>query len=120
MIKVVDTLNYTINDIIAFLIDLSKTDEINADSDIFGDVGMVGDDFHEMIEKYAKQFSVDMTGYLWYFHTYEEGQSMGGNFIESPYERVERIPITPTMLLEFAIKGKGDIHYLPKKIPKSQ
>ena len=62
------------------------------------DKGIHGDDFHELIDEYAKVFKVDMTGYLWYFHADEEGNSFGGSIIKPPYDRVKRIPVTPALL----------------------
>jgi hypothetical protein len=111
---------YTTTDIIKFLADLSGTDKIESDSDIFQDIGMNGDDFHEMIEKFSKQFSVDMKDYLWYFHCDEEGQSIGGTFFKPPYLRVKRIPVTPLMLTEFANNRKWNIIYPEHKLPKSR
>lgn len=111
---------YTIDEIIDFLVDLSGNDKILADSDLFSEIRIVGDDFHEMIEKYANKYNVNMTKYLWYFHTDEEGQSsIGSLFFKAPYERVKRITITPTMLVDIANKGVWTIEYpnhiLPKK-----
>ncbi len=111
-------MNYSTNEIIDFLTELSGVNNIHSDSDIFGDIGMVGDDFHEMIEKYSKQFSVDLNGYLWYFHTKEEGSSFGGHFFKPPNERVSRITVTPQMLTDFANKGKWDIEYPEHILPK--
>lgn len=109
---------YTIAEIIDFLKDVSKTDNIKADSDIFKDIGMSGDDFHETIEEYANRFSVDMTNYLWYFHADEEGSfSIGSIFFKPPYVRVERMPISPNLLLNFANTGRWDIKYPPHKLP---
>ena len=113
-------MNCVVEDIISFLKELACTDEIKSDSDIFADVGMVGDDFHEMIEKYAMRYSVDMKDYLWYFHTDEEGQNFGAFFFDPPYRLVKRIPVTPTMLAEFANKGKWDIKYPEHKMPKKR
>ncbi len=108
----------TTDELISFIIQQSGTDKVHANSDIFSEVGMIGDDFHDMIEDFAKTYHVDMTGYLWYFHADEEGfGSLGGWFFKPPYERVERIPITPAMLTDFANKGKWDITYPEHKIP---
>jgi len=83
---------------------------------------MVGDDFHEMIEKYAKKYSVEMKGYLWYFHADEESgwNNIGGWFFKPPYSRVARIPITPLMLTDFANRGKWDLQYPEHKLPKKR
>ena len=108
------------DEIVKFLKELSGSEEINESSDIFEDVGMVGDDFHEMIEKFSTHFSVDMTEYIWYFHTDEEGLNFGGLFFKPPYGLVDRIPITPSMLKDFANKGKWDIAYPIHKIPSKR
>lgn len=109
---------YSEENILSFLTDLVGREKITSQTDIFFDLGVTGDDFHEMIEKYQKTFNVDMTTYLWYFHADEEGQSIGGGFFKAPYERVKRIPITPKMLLDFANKGKWTIEYPEHTLPK--
>ncbi|QHJ06953.1 DUF1493 family protein [Hymenobacter busanensis] len=95
-------------------------DTVEPTSDILADVGVAGDDFHELMEKYAEAFSVDMSGYLWYFHTDEEGGGLdiGGSILQPPYERVKRIPVTPAMLADFANKGAWDLDYPPHRVPK--
>lgn len=112
-------MNFKIDDIIDFLRNLSGTDKIEADSDIFGSITMGGDDFHEMIEAYAKKFSVNMSGYFWYFHADGEGQNFGGLFF-TPYNQVRRIPVTPILLTAFANSGKWDIQYPDHKLPKKR
>lgn len=83
----------TTGDIIEFLKPIAGTDKIDADTDIFKELGMVGDDFHEIIEKFTATYGVDMTPYRWYFHAEEEGAgwSIGGLFFKPPYRRVKRI-----------------------------
>ena len=108
----------TVQEIIEFLETQVGRDQIQTDTDIFLDLGVVGDDFHDMIELYAKQYNVDMTKYLWYFHTDEEGQNFGGSFSRPPNERVKRIPVTPNMLTEFANKGVWEIDYPEHTLPK--
>lgn len=107
-----------INEIRNFLEDYSATYAEDPDIDIYEDMGITGDDFHEMINKYAKTYDVDMSEYLWYFHTDEEGSSFGGQFFKPPYERVKRIPVTPRMLASFIETKKWKIDYPPHKIPK--
>jgi hypothetical protein len=109
----------TTNEIIGLVKDYSGRKNITDNTDIFN-AGIVGDDFHELIEKYAKTYSVEMTNYLWYFHADEEGCNIGGIFFEPPYKRVERIPVTPSLLTEFANKGKWDIDYPKHKIPQKR
>ncbi len=111
----------TTDDIIKFLKDLSGVDKVEPNADIGYDLGMQGDDFDEMIEKYSSKYSVDMTNYLWYFHHAEEGSSsIGGLFFDPPNKQVKRIPLTPSMLTDFANGGKWDINYPDHKIPKNR
>ena len=111
---------YTQEQIDAFLIQNTGIDQLNPNDDLLNDQGVSGDDFHEMIDEYAKTFKVNMTGYLWYFHANEEGgwNSIGSAFFDPPYKRVSRIPITPALLLDIANKGHWDIQYPPHKLPR--
>ncbi|MBL7818955.1 MAG: DUF1493 family protein [Saprospiraceae bacterium] len=109
-------------EIIRFLEELSGLDydDIQPHTDIFKDLNIVGDDFHDMIEKFAKLYSVDMSNYPWYFHADEEGFNTGSLFFKPPYQRVKRIPITPEMLTSFANTGSWDFKYPPHEIPKKR
>ena len=109
----------TEREIIEFAKKSTGSENITSDTDIFAN-GTVGDDFHELIEIYAKTYSVDMTTYLWYFHADEEGgwNSIGGIFFAPPYKKVRRIPVTPALLTDFAIRGKWNIEYPEYKVPK--
>lgn len=93
-------------------------ESIAESSDIFGEYGFVGDDFHEIIEEYAKTYQVNMSNYLWYFHSDEEGQNYGGILFKAPYKRVERISIIPKVLYESALKGIWEINYPEHKLHK--
>lgn len=108
----------TASDMISFVKDVTHWDEVSSNTDIFSDLPCTGDDFHELIAKYAKKYSVDMSSYLWYFHANEEGQNLGGFFFRPPYKRVKRIPITPQILTNFANEGKWDIKYPEHKLAK--
>ena len=61
-----------------------------------------------------------MSPYLWYFHADEEGASLsiGSIFSKPPYQRVQRIAVTPQMLTNFANGRKWDIKYPEHKLPK--
>ncbi|MBA0884034.1 DUF1493 family protein [Flavobacterium undicola] len=110
-----------ITEILEFVKDLTGTKKVTKNSDIENDLGCSGDDFDELIEKYSEHFNVDMSTYLWYFHTKEEGfGSIGGFFFKPPNSQVERIAVTPKMLFKFAEKGKWDIKYPEHKIPKKR
>jgi len=90
---------------------------LSPDTDLFTDMGVGGDDFDEMMEAYSQQFGVDMKGYLWYFHTDEEGMNLGGIFFPPPNARVQRIPVTPHLLAQFAQTQSWDLLYPPHELP---
>ena len=108
----------TINDILEFVEEKTGTKNVGSETDIFFDLGCTGDDFDELIETYSERFSVDMSGYLWYFHADEEGHNIGALFFKPPYRRVKRIPITPSVLLYYANKGVWSMKYPEHKLPK--
>ncbi|MBX2978859.1 MAG: DUF1493 family protein [Flavobacteriales bacterium] len=95
-----------LNDLLSEQIGAAR-DMIKMDTDIEADLSCTGDDFHELMDTYSKQFNVDMSEYIWYFHTQEEGFNIGSMLFAPPNERVERIPVTPVMLIKFAEQGNG-------------
>ncbi|PWV56382.1 DUF1493 family protein [Chitinophaga sp. S165] len=109
---------YELSQILHFVKDQTGADEIFENSDINQDLGCDGDDFDELINKFSTEFNVDLSTYLWYFHSAEEGNNIGGAIFPPPNERVKHIPVTPLMLLEFAQKGKWDLKYPEHQIPK--
>lgn len=112
----------TLKDIIGLISEKTgaKPGEISEHTDIFAHLGVCGDDFHELIEEYARRFQVDMTSYLWYFHADEEGQNIGGLFFKPPYARVERLPVTPDLLKTFANTRKWGLDYPEHQVPKKR
>jgi hypothetical protein len=101
-----------------FLEDYSGVCSDDPNIDIFMDMNVTGDDFHEMIENYSNEYEVDMSEYLWYFHTNEEGISLGALGFKPPYARVKRIPVTPQMLADFIMTKKWSINYPEHNLPK--
>lgn len=94
---------------------------LQSDSDIFTLLKIDGDDYEELLSKYAEKYNVDMKDFLWYFHYQEEGSltfNLGNLFFKNPHNRVKEIPITPKMLTEFAISKKWEINYPEHKLPK--
>lgn len=111
--------NITEEEIIHFLKEETYEEEITSETDIFNECGIIGDDSHELIEKYQMKYNVDMSNYLWYFHCDEEGSTfITGMFFKPPYKRVTRIPITPKMLTDFANSKIWKIDYPEHKLPK--
>lgn len=100
----------TVSEMVEFVRDLTGNDKIREHTDIFKS-GCVGDDFHELIEKFSDDYHVDMNAYLWYFHGDEEGFNIGGLFYKPPYEQVKRIPVTPALLEEISEVGRWNIEY---------
>lgn len=112
--------NIDIVQICDFLKTFLSQDNVLPESDIFNDFNCTGDDCDELMNEYSKKFNVKMDEYLWYFHHDEEGRwtNIGGYIYAPPYERVTRIPITPTILCDFANTGKWEIKYPEHKISK--
>jgi hypothetical protein len=75
------------------------------------DVGVYGDDMTDFLAACARRFGVDLSGYLWYFHTGGEGFNLGGVFFPPPNARVREIPITVGMLQDFAQRGRWAVEY---------
>ena len=112
---------FQIEDIYELLREVTGVKQLNSQTDIYGDLRVSGDDFHELIEKYQKTFDVNIDNYLWYFHSDEEGMNFpGGLFFKTPYERVNRIPITPELLLKFANSGTWGLKYPEHEIPEKR
>ncbi|MFT2009511.1 DUF1493 family protein [Pontibacter sp. 13R65] len=101
-----------------FIIAYTSCKKVNEDSDIYSDLDLVGDDFHDFIDAYAKKYEVDISSYLWYFHGDEEGNNFGGLLFKPPYARVQRIPVTPILLAKFANTRKWEIPYPEHHLPK--
>ncbi|MFM9983699.1 MAG: DUF1493 family protein [Flavobacteriales bacterium] len=108
----------TTETIIQFVSEFTGSKKVGPETDIFNDLGCVGDDFSELMEKFADKFSVDMSGFIWFFHSEDEGNpGIGQWIIKPPYSRVDRIPVTPNLLKEFANSGKWNIDYPPHDVP---
>ncbi len=114
------TKSYNIGDIINFLAEKTLAKEIQPQSDLVEDLGVDGDDFTELMLAYSKSFSVDLSSFLWYFHHAEEGVNLGAFIWKSPDQTVQRIPVTPTMLLEFANKGSWTLEYPIHVLPQER
>lgn len=97
-----------------------KPESLQPDADIEKDLGCTGDDFFELMESYSKRFSVDMSDFLWYFHTSEEGNNLGASFFRSPDQRVRRIPVTIDLLVNAALDHKWSVLYPQHRIPRQR
>lgn len=109
----------TIDDIFSFL---EKSQGVRRkcifpDSDLCEDLGIDGDDFFKLEEQFAREFGVDMNGYLWYFHHGEEGCNVGSLFFAAPRERIQHIAVTPVILLDAANRKTWPLEYPLHTLP---
>ncbi|MCQ3829370.1 DUF1493 family protein [Microbulbifer elongatus] len=88
-----------------------KLEAIHPQSDLNTDLGVEGDDFSELIESFAEKYEVDMASYRWYFHHCEEGWNLGALIFKPPYMQVQRISVTPDILLQAAKSRVWPIQY---------
>lgn len=85
--------------------------QLALNTDLFEELGIEGDDFSELIEKYALTFNVNMDDFLWYFHSNDEGINVWRFIFKPPNKKVNRIAVTPELLLRFANTKKWDLNY---------
>jgi hypothetical protein len=98
----------------------TKIEKVHPNINISDELGIVGDDFHELIEAYSNKYPVNMGEYLWYFHSEDEGVNFWSFIFKPPWTKVKRIPVTPKMLLNFANKGKWQVIYPEHKVPTNR
>lgn len=86
--------------------------ELRPGAELHDDLGITGNDFSFIMQKFAREFNVDMRNYLWYFH-HAEDKALGltGLFKNSPSYRVPHIPVTPSLLLDAVNQGQWPIDY---------
>ncbi|TCJ17492.1 DUF1493 family protein [Flaviaesturariibacter flavus] len=107
-------------DVLSFVRWKTGRPDAEAEQDLFEDLGCTGKKFTDLVEHFSMRFGADVSNYKWYFHTNEEDHSIGGMFYKPPYERVQRIPVTPLMLWEMANAGYWNIEYPEHEIPSSR
>ncbi len=56
-------------------------------TDLVADLKRWGDDLNELLEEYSSKFRVDMSNYLWYFHTKEEGSNVMSFLFKAPNQK---------------------------------
>ena len=97
-----------------------KSDELSPDSDLNGDFGIEGDDFDDLILDYSNLFKVNLDTYLWYFHSSEEAVSPFAFIFPPPNQRVEKIAVTPELLLKYAQSKVWSVKYPTHTIPNKR
>ncbi|WP_020475681.1 DUF1493 family protein [Zavarzinella formosa] len=109
----------TFEDVVALVRErTSYQNPLTAASTLQSDIGVYGDDMDDLLSAYSKRFGVDLSGYRWYFHTGEEGPSIGGAIFPPPDKQVREIPITLDMLHQFAELGRWAVEYPPHEPPR--
>ena len=58
------------------------------------DLGVYGNVMTDLMADYAKRFGVEMSGYLWYFHSAEEGVNPLWAVFPPPNARVPHVKVT--------------------------
>ena len=86
-------------------------------TDLCGELGIVDLDLEELLDEFAERFGVDMSGYLWYFHSDEEGVSPGRWFFPAPQDRVTKIPLRLGILHRAAELGRWPVEYPEHSLP---
>tara|TARA_R110002051_G_scaffold279692_1_gene341180 strand:+ start:94 stop:519 length:426 start_codon:yes stop_codon:yes gene_type:complete len=90
---------------------------IGDDIDLFERFGIEGDDASGFMDSFAAHFDVDGQDYRSYFHHRDEGTNFGALFFAPPYRRVQRIPITPDMLVKAIETKRWPLTYPPHEVP---
>src|SRR5262249_53473401 len=107
----------TFDEVAAFVPEETGQQHICPSSELGKHIRIWGDDYWELINAYSKKFNVDVSGFLWYFHSVEEGHNIGGLFFRPPNRYVTQIPVTVGMLHDFAVKGRWDLAYPNHWVP---
>jgi acyl carrier protein len=107
------------DEIAVFISEYTHTDRsaLTEETSLLGDLGVYGLDMYALLVRYSERFGVEISGYRWYFHTSEDGLSIGALFSRPPHKRVKHIPITIGMLHEMAQAGRWTIQYPDHNLP---
>ena len=88
------------------------------DEELFGALGIEGDDAGEFMDAFVARFEIDAAAYRWYFHHADEGWNFGGLFYKPIHSRFGRIPITVATLTEAVRAGCWPVAYPDHVVPK--
>ncbi len=91
--------------------------QVGDHDDLLEAAAMSGDTAMGFFDDFAKTFDVNMDGYLWYFHTQEDGVNIGAYFFAPPNKYVHRLPITLDQLANFASRGRWVYAYPNHDVP---
>jgi acyl carrier protein len=91
---------------------------LSEETDLHSDLGLTSLDLDEFLAEFAKRFDVDLSGFLWYFHTEEDDVSPGRLFFAAPQERVQRIPLRLALLYRAVELGRWPVDYPEHSLPR--
>ena len=86
-------------------------DKIKHETDIVDDLRIYGDDVWELLEKFAKQYSVDMSSFRWYHHSGPEGCNPLWLLFKPWWARKTHVPIRFADLVQSARQGVWCVRY---------
>jgi hypothetical protein len=89
----------------------------SGDIDLFERFGIEGDDASGFMDSFATHFEVDCQNYRWYFHHRDEGTNFGALVFAPPYRRVQRMPVTPNILIEALESKRWPLTYPAHQMP---
>ncbi|HEX5051134.1 MAG TPA: DUF1493 family protein [Planctomycetota bacterium] len=90
---------------------------LSAETDLFGDLKLLVPDLDELLHEFKDRFHVDLSAFLWYFHTDEDVVSPGRLFFDAPQDRVTRIPLRLDLLYRAAELGRWPVDYPEHSLP---
>lgn len=79
--------------------------DMPAGTDVVNESGIYGEDVWDLVNEFAKRFSVGMDGFRWYHHTGEEGCNPLWLLIKPWWARKTHVPIRLFDLVESARAG---------------
>jgi hypothetical protein len=88
-----------------------STERIRPETDVIDDLRIYGDDVWELLEKFGKQFHVEMQGLRWYHHSGPEGCNPVWLLFPTWWAGKTHVPIRLSDLVESARSGVWAVKY---------
>ncbi|SFH90536.1 DUF1493 family protein [Albimonas pacifica] len=107
----------TLEDIVAFVREETAARREILATTTLAELGVEGDDHHDLMQSCAERFGVNLDGYRYYFHHGEEGWNPGALFVRPPQARVPQIEIDMDLLRRSAEAGRWRVDYPPHDLP---
>lgn len=91
---------------------------LSEETDLHSDLRLISLDLEEFLDEFAKRFDVDLSEFLWYFHTEEDGVSLGRLFFAAPQDLVTRIPLRLALFYQAVELGRWPVDYPEHSLPR--